>query len=117
MEAKTTPGPWEWRDMGDATVLWGAHGDRPIVLDCIRAGMQGAKFRLRCNGIMRNVSATSLNHHPDGQLILAAPDLLAACKAVRRALIAYRNDEGLEVLKTNPLESLLNAAIAKAESP
>jgi len=79
-----TPGPWEWRDVGKDTVLWGAHSDRPIVLDCVRQGMQGATFRVRDHArcVLYKAGAEELRRHPDGALIQAAPDLLAVLKAL-----------------------------------
>ncbi len=77
----STRGPWEWRKVGDSWLLWGFHGMRPIVLDVgqVRGTSRGRRIlRMRNDGVMREASP----HHPDARLIAAAPDLLAACKAL-----------------------------------
>ena len=76
--SKHTPGPWKWASMGQETVLWGEHGMRPIVLDFVRKGMQGAAPRIRKGGIMYPFEP----EHPDARLIAAAPSLLSALEAV-----------------------------------
>lgn len=71
-----TAGPWVWKAIGvgcnQELLLWGEHSDRPIVLDFVRKGMQGAAPRVRVDGIMQPFDRT----HPDVRLIAAAPTLL-----------------------------------------
>jgi hypothetical protein len=109
-----TPGPWEWRDCGTSTVLWGAHGMRPIVLDCVRSGMQGAAFRLRIGAgdTMRKVLAEALNASPDGRLMKAAPDLLAACEAALAA-IEYMSEYDIPITLRGDLEAAVKKARGK----
>lgn len=76
--ALPTSPPWEWRFFGNVTALVGAHSMFPIVLDCTPKGV----LRVRENGRMRAVTLADFKFHPDLRLIAAAPDLLAACKAL-----------------------------------
>lgn len=50
----------------------------------------------------------------NARLIAAAPDLLAACRAVRRRLLPYDGD-ALTESRREELDAMLKQAIAKAE--
>ena len=93
-----TPGPWGWMDMGGIKLV-GQHGHRPIVMDFVREGMQGATLRLRKDGIMREFDA----NHPDARLIAAAPELFKALVLMIEVNTApmntYDEDDFASVLK------------------
>lgn len=103
-KAQHTPGPWRWE-----LNLKGKHvslnGGKPrfdlTVLDCERWGMGSARLRLLersgsgmmlmapCEQFAAQVPGREHHadwfqtlNHPDANLIAAAPELLAACKAL-----------------------------------
>lgn len=114
-----TPGPWEWFEDGyGRRRLQTPDRGRLVVMDFVRSGMQGAAPRFaemdddqprgRRGGIMRAVDPWT---HPDGKLIAAAPDLIAACKLALDQFVGavVRTSEVDETFKA------IEAAIAKAE--
>ena len=130
METKHTPGPWRW-EINRRSKTIELVGGRPrfdkIVMDFERWGISGAapRFNAEITGdelnIMFRVSDRAdwiapfpgRDHHadwcasvihPDARLIEAAPDLLAALKAVVR--ISDRKHDAWDAA---------HAAIAKAE--
>lgn len=113
MEAKHTAGPWMWRVNGSGHVyLRTIDRGGLYIMDFVRRGMQGAQPRFavwkgddreRLGGIMMAASEFDFRNHPDARLIAAAPDLLAALRAV--VAVADR--------KTAEFD-LAHAAIAKA---
>ena len=86
--AKHSPGPWE------VIEYRGSQGH-----DCI--GVSGPQ--LMCASVNRE------DGRADAQLISAAPDLLAACRAALADLIASASDDG-------EVADALYAAIRKAEA-
>lgn len=119
-----TPGPWYW-DINRRTRtirLWG--GNRLVVMDFARWGMQSAQPRFsnrpddKHGGIMYTAEEydqeevegfVSVGSHPDARLIAAAPDLLDACES---ALFRLKEYEYQAMQRT--IEKL-TAAIAKAK--
>lgn len=94
-QAEPYPGPWEWEyhpDCHEPIALVSLAGD---VL--LATGDGGASWA--------NVSPT---HRA---ILAAAPDLLAACKALRSCLLAWA-DNGLQLAEAN---RMADAAIARAE--
>ena len=88
-----TPGPWEWvvnKTYKQVTLVGHRDGLRELVMDFVRWGMNGAKPRLNCAGLMRpadglcevirgrehHASWCQTINHPDARLIAAAPDML-----------------------------------------
>lgn len=99
-EAKFTPGPWAWQRWGKSLCLVGDHSDRPIVMDFVRSGMQGATARFRNLGLMCPADRDPVtDEFPDARLIAAAPDLYAALGAWQRAFedLVAPILEGMEV--------------------
>jgi hypothetical protein len=97
LPGEPTLGPWEWHTVGKDWVLWGAWGNRPIILDVgSRTGRPPRSLRVRdSHGIM----VPFLSAHPDAGMIAAAPDhaLLAAALCRQVARIEPMNAECVEV--------------------
>ena len=75
---KHTDGPWAWRTFGEHVCLVGEYGHRPIILDAIRKGMNGATLRVRVDGLMTTFDP----QHPDARLIAACPDMYEALEEI-----------------------------------
>lgn len=130
-----TPGPWYWDiNRRNRTIrLWG--GNRLVVMDFSRWGMQAAQPRFsdrpdeKHGGIMWNAEDfdagvvdgyKSISDHPDARLIAQAPNLLFSCRWLRDMLNAARetlNDAGVAHDLDGDFDAALedaNTAIAKA---
>lgn len=93
--AKQTPGPWRWRrgfgHKGSACLM-AEHSGTLLVLDAVRAGMQGAEVRFAIRtagdlgGIMHKASELDLGIHPDAALMALAPDMAEALDEARALL-------------------------------
>lgn len=111
-----TPEPWEWRNLespgaGQADwLLWRAAGSRLLILDVY-------KGHLRVRG--ENVLMVPFSpDHPDARLIVAAPEMLTALKAVMEFFHdAWGDDDLYQCAKqfTLRIAPLCEAAIAKTE--
>jgi hypothetical protein len=101
-----TPEPWRW--LNDS-VLVGAHGRRPVVLMGEQLQQRGG------NGLLQAFDPSS----PDGRLIAAAPEMLAALKDIEFEL-SHRDDQCMDSAPEDRCAAcramiLARAAIAKAE--
>lgn len=83
-----TPGDWAWVDWGGWHLV-GTHGMRPIVMDFVRKGMQGATPRLRDKS---DLMVDFDPYHPDSRLIVSAPALLAKVQELESVLRQIAND-------------------------
>ena len=72
-----TPGPWIWPKMYNNSTLWANHGQRLIVMDAIRHGMNSACIRFRDHAKCLMVKAVDIEGlHPDKDYIAAlSPDV------------------------------------------
>lgn len=87
-----TPGPWQWERRSDGEVyLVHPRNGWLVVMDFARLGMAKGQPRFavwsgdergNMGGVMRPAKELDLSTHPDARLIAAAPDLLAALKAL-----------------------------------
>jgi len=122
-----TPGPWEWVDDSFGRVrLQTPDRGRLIVMDFVRCGMQGAtpRFAVMDDGLPRGRRGGILHAvdpwaHPDGRLIAAAPELLAALKEAENALADYiptLERSGASLNYGHSVLAAARAAIQKAES-
>ena len=87
---KATPGPWSWRGNSDCKVLYlmSDTGRRPLVMDFVRWGTQGAQPRFQQDELMIRaselMSPRAQHHstfdldvnHPDAEFIVAARNAL-----------------------------------------
>jgi hypothetical protein len=124
-----TPGPWRW-EVNMASRIIELCGGRPTydmtVMDFARWGMSSARPRFTVDGLLHDAeefkrvapdrehhaSWFQLLDHPDANLIAAAPELLAACKA---ALLQMCLTNSPCNAFTDAVDAL-DAAIAKAEA-
>lgn len=117
MSAKHTSGPWQWHSFdGKSLCLVTPDRGKLIVMHCTRAGMQGATYQFVCRtgneaGILVDATRENIGSFPDARLIAAAPDLLAACKAMRDAA----QISGRVIGFNSNILDMANAAIAKAD--
>jgi len=123
-DTKHTPGPWQWFERERGPYLATPDRGHLYVMGLARKGMQGATVRFatwhgiesgaereRLGGIMEDgIRLRNGELHPDARLLEAAPDLLAALKAVKRRL----DGNGMSGRQL-PEYNLISAAIAKAE--
>lgn len=90
MSMSHTPEPWGWQQFGE-WMLVGQHGHRPIVLQAVRKGMNGAAFRVR--DPKNDIMAPFDPDHPDMQRIVACVNACAGLnpEALPRAVSAMRD--------------------------
>lgn len=99
-DINATKGPWKWKRIGNDWVLWGEHGDRPIVmLFPVRGGT-----RLRKNGLLTKFDPT----HPDAQLIQQAPTMAARIEELEAKLASIES-----LADGEKVEDLITAAKRK----
>lgn len=97
-----TSSPWRWVKVGKTYLLWGEHGDRPVVLDVFKG-----KLRLRNERCLMEEFSPD---HPDALLIEASPDLFEACEAANEA---FGNPTSATAM--NEARELVRLALGKAK--
>ena len=132
----STPGPWFWMVnlKSRQVTLESTQSMHPTVMSFRRWGMGGAQPMFNCRNMVpaselveiipgheHHAAWAQTIDHPDANLIIAAPDLLAACHAARNAILIWRDsikEKDGEAVADRQAGSYLRqivAAISKAE--
>jgi hypothetical protein len=103
-----TPGPWHWcHPDASASILYGADEDPMTTGILIALGHEGCAERQGRNCAIRN----GPNREADLALVAAAPDLLAACKALDKLC----REQAFSTTELARVLGLACVAIGKAE--
>ncbi len=105
-DAQPTPGPWIYRD----GAVFGAVQPKPYSAEyrtIVRPRIRTRNQVLQCGGTVQE-------HDANGRLIAAAPEMLAALKAIEAHHVEINAQAGRPEERSTTLR-LVRAAIAKAE--
>lgn len=114
-----TPTPWRWQDFGRGLVLVSTASGKPIVMDFVRQGMNGAEPRFgrrtdSMGGVMVPLSKWE-QAPPDMEFMVRAANDYDADKEALRGVAIMLNTE-LAKYEDEPWAQRVRAALAEKES-